>query len=301
MSSRALPAVSLEAATPAERRARRLAILMMCATMGCFTLTDSAAKFLGPHMSVWQVVWSRYLGATVSALILANPIHDPSVLRPIRLRVQLLRSLFLLASTLLSFIAVRSLPLADMTAIYFALPLAVALAAGPVLGERVGPHRLTAILVGFAGVLVVVRPWTGALKPAMALCLGNVIVSAGYNLLTRVVAQRDRSITTLIYSTLGGSVLLTPLMAVVWVTPQEPRVWLVFGIIGMIGAFSHWLVILAHARAPASILAPFVYTQLIWSVLSGVFIFGEVPATSTLAGAAIVVMSGVYLWWRESG
>ena len=293
--------VSLDAATPGERRARRLAILMMCVTMACFTATDSAAKFLGPHMSVWQVVWSRYLGATLSALVLANPIRDPSILVPKRLRLQVLRSLFLLASTLLSFLAVRSLPLADTTAINFALPLAVALAAGPVLGERVGPRRLAAIVVGFVGVLVVVQPWTGALEPAMGLCLCNVVLSAGYNMLTRIVAQRDRSLTTLIYSTLGGSILLTPLMPLVWMPPQEPRIWLVFGMIGLIGAFSHWLVILAHARAPASILAPFVYTQLIWSVLSGVLVFGDLPTASTLAGAGIVVLSGVYLWWRERG
>ena len=246
-------------------------------------------------------MWSRYLGATLFALFVANPLRHPQVLRPLRLRLQLLRSLFLLTSTLLSFLAVRSLPLADMTAINFALPLAVALAAGPVLGEWVGPRRLAAILFGFAGVLVVVHPWNGTLKPAIALCIGNVVVSAGYNMLTRVVAQRDRSLTTLIYSTLGGSILLTPLMAFVWVTPDSLRLWLILGFIGIVGACSHWLLILAHARAPASILAPFAYTQLIWSSLSGFIVFGDVPGPSTLAGAALVVLSGIYLWWRETG
>ena len=301
MSSHANPAASLDAGTVTERRARRTAILMMCVTMACFTLTDSSAKFLGPHLPVWQIVWSRYLGATLLALVLANPWRKPEVLRPARLRLQLVRSLFLLVSTILSFLAVRSLPLADMTAINFALPLAVALAAGPVLGEWVGPRRLAAILFGFIGVLVVVKPWSGVLKPAMVLCLCNVVVSAGYNMMTRIVAQRDRSLTTLIYSTLGGSILLTPMMAFVWVTPDGWRDWLVFLLIGVVGAFAHWLLILAHARAPASILAPFAYTQLIWSGLSGFLVFGDVPTASTLAGAAVVVASGFYLWWRERG
>ena len=301
MSSQALPAASLDARTDGERRGRRLAILMMCTTMACYTITDSAAKFLGPHLPIWEIVWARYLGATLFAMLLANPIRRPEVLRPVRLRLQLWRSLFLLISTLLSFIAVQFLQLAEATAINFALPLAVALAAGPVLGEWVGRKRLIAITVGFLGVLVVVRPWTGSLQPAMALCVCNVFVTAAYNMLTRVVAQRDRSLTTLIYSTLGGSVLLTPIVAVLWVTPDSLSVWLVLCSMGIVGAFGHWLLILAHARAPASILAPFAYTQLLWATLSGFIIFRDVPKPSTLLGGAIVVLSGIYLWWRESG
>lgn len=300
MSSHTRTAASLDARTDRERRGRRLAILMMCGTMACYTMIDSAAKYLGPHLPIWEIVWSRYIGATLFAIVLANPLRRPEVLRPVRLRLQLWRSLFLLASTLLSFVAVQSLQLAETTAINFALPLAVALAAGPVLGEWVGPKRLIAITVGFIGVLVVVRPWTGSLQPAMALCVCNVFVAAAYNMLTRVVAQRDRSLTTLIYSTLGGSVLLTPIVATRWVTPDSPSVWLVLAAIGVVGASGHWLLILAHARAPASILAPFTYTQLLWAALSGLLIFGDVPKRSTLLGAAVVVLSGIYLWWRES-
>lgn len=295
------PIVSLDARSDGERRARRLAILMMCVTMACYTTTDSAAKFLAPHLPLWQIVWVRYVGATLFALVLANPIAQPEILRPSRLGLQLLRSLFLLASTILSFVAVRYLQLAETTAINFALPLAVALAAGPVLGEWVGPRRLAAIAVGFLGVIIVVRPWTGTFHPAMGLCVANVAVSAGYNMLTRVVAQRDRSLTTLIYSTLGGSILLIPVVAVVWVAPDSLLVWLVMIAIGIVGALAHWLLILAHARAPASILAPFAYTQLLWATLSGFLVFGDVPKPSTFAGAGVVVLSGLYLLWRERG
>ncbi|MCW6511639.1 DMT family transporter [Lichenifustis flavocetrariae] len=301
MSTQAVPLASLDARSGEERRSRRIAILLMCVTMACYTATDSSAKFLAPHLPLWQIVWARYLGATLFALCLANPIKHPNMLRPERLGLQLVRSLFLLTSTILSFIAVRYLQLAETTAIFFALPLAIALAAGPILGEWVGPRRFAAILVGFTGVLVVVRPWTGTFHPAMGLCVANVIVSAGYNMLTRVVAQRDRALTTLIYSTLVGAILLTPIVLTHWVAPDSLQVTAVMVFIGVVGAFAHWLLILAHARAPASILAPFTYTQLIWASLSGLVVFGDVPKPSTLAGAGIVVLAGLYLWWRERG
>ena len=271
----------------------------MCATMVCYTALDSSAKWLGFSLPVWQIVWVRYLGATVLAVGFANPFANPRLLHSERLGLQLMRALFLLGSTILSFVAVRYLQLSETTSINFAMPLAVALAAGPLLGEWVGPRRLLAILAGFLGVLVVVRPDAGTVHPAMLLCLANVILGAGYNMLTRVVAQRDRASTTLIYSTIGGTILLAPVMPFVWVWPQTATVWGVVLLIGAVGSLGHYLVILAHARAPASILAPFSYTQLLWMVISGFVVFGDVPHASTIVGAAVVISSGLYLWYRE--
>ena len=133
----------------------------------------------------------------------------------------------------------------------------------------------------------------------MGLCVLNVVVSAGYNMLTRVVAQRDASLTTLIYTTLGGSLILTPVAIVVWTPPQSAGVWMVLLAIGLVGAAGQWLLILAHSRAPASILAPFAYTQLLWATLSGLLIFDDVPTLPTLLGGGIVIASGLYLWRRE--
>jgi drug/metabolite transporter (DMT)-like permease len=294
-----LPSSSLDARTDAERRRRRAAILMMCVVMACYTSTDSMAKYLAPHIPLLQIVWARYLGATLFALLLANPVARPEMLHSSRFSLQAIRSMLLLLSTFLSFVSVRYLQLAETTAITFALPFVIALAAGPILGEWVGPKRLAAIFVGFLGVLIVVRPWSGRIQPAMLLVVANVILTAGYNMLTRVLAQRDRSLTTLIYSTAGGAILLTPVMPIVWHRPDSSAVWIAMLMIGVVGACSHWLLIIAHGRAPASILAPFVYTQLIWAVLSGFLVFGDVPSLSTLGGAAIVIGSGLYLWSRE--
>lgn len=120
----------------------------MCLTVVAYTALDSAAKWLGLHLPVWQIIWVRYLGATMITLVIANPIGNPHLLRSERLGLQVLRSLFLLGSTVVNFIAVRHLQLSETTAINFALPLAIALAAGPFLGEWVGPRRLLAIVVG---------------------------------------------------------------------------------------------------------------------------------------------------------
>ena len=298
-SSPTLPLSSLDARSDAERDGRRTAILMMLAVMAGYTGTDSMAKYLAPHIPLLQIVWARYLGATLLALVLANPIARPEILHSQRLGLQLIRSMLLLASTFLSFISVRYLQLAQTTAIFFALPLTIALASGPILGEWVGPRRYAAILIGFFGVLIVVQPWSGAVHPAMLLCVVNVVVTAGYNMLTRVLAQRDRAMTTLIYTTAGGAVLLSPVIAFIWVQPESATVWLVMALIGLTGACSHGLLIAAHARAPASILAPFVYTQLIWAIVSGFLVFGDIPGLATLTGGGIVISSGLYLWYRE--
>ena len=271
----------------------------MCLTVLAYAALDSTAKWLGLHLPVWQIIWVRYVGAALITLVMANPIANPHLLRSERPGLQLLRSLFLLGSTVMSFIAVRYLQLSETTAINFALPLAIALAAGPFLGEWVGPRRLLAILAGFIGVLVVVQPGAGTMHPAMLLSLANVFFGAGYNMMTRVVAQRDRALTSLIYATLCGTVLVAPVVPFIWVKPQSPTVWVMLVAIGAIGTVAHGLLILAHARAPASILAPFSYTQLLWVTVSGFLVFGDVPRPATLLGGAIVVGSGLYLWYRE--
>lgn len=283
----------------AEQGERMTAIALMCATMIFYAALDTTAKWLGLSLPLLQIVWARYVGATLIALVIGNPLTAPHRLRSNGLRLQLIRSGFLFGSTVLSFTAVRYLQLSETTAINFALPLAVALAAGPVLGEWVGPRRLAAIVFGFVGVLVVVQPWTGRVHPAMLLSVANVGFGAGYNMLTRLVAQRDTARTTLIYSTLSGAVLLTPIIPFVWVAPPGAAAWAGLVGIGTIGAIAHSLIILAHARAPASILAPFSYMQLIWMVLLGYLLFGDVPHRSTMLGAGIVVVSGLYLWHRE--
>jgi drug/metabolite transporter (DMT)-like permease len=195
--------------------------------------------------------------------------------------------------------AVRFITLTKLTSITFAAPLIVALLAGPLLGEKIGPRRLVAVFVGFAGVLVVTRPFGGAMHPATVLAVVAAFANALYSILTRKLAAFDRPETTMFYTGLVGSVIMLPVLPFVWTTPAHVQTWAVLLCLGLLGALAHWLLILAHRRAPASLLAPFYYTQLLGAVAIGLVVFGEVPDRWTIVGSSIVIGSGLYLFYRE--
>jgi drug/metabolite transporter (DMT)-like permease len=275
-------------------------ILMIIGTVLCFACMDATAKWLGRSIPPVQVVAVRYIGSVIFASLLLNPWRAPKVMRTRRPRLQCLRSAFLLLSTTCSYVAVQYLPLTDMTTLTFASPLMVPLFAGPFLGEKIGPRRVAAIVVGFIGVLVVTRPVGHAFHAAALLVLLGALVNAFYSIATRKLAGQDAPETTMFYTGIVGAAVMLPVLPFVWETPPEPRVWGMMAAIGALGALAHWLLILAHKHAPASILAPFYYTQLIGAVAIGAVVFGELPDRWTLIGAGIIVASGLYVLYRES-
>lgn len=281
-------------------RARRLqAIGLMCAALACFACLDAIAKWLGQSMDPLQVVWARYVSALAFILVIFNPLHHPGVFVTKRPWVQSIRSALLFASTALNFVALQFLQLDQTVAIMFATPFIVAVLAGPMLGEWIGWRRWAAVVVGFCGVLVVTQPWSGDMHWAMALSLVGAFAYALYNILTRMVAGHDSAATTSLYSVAFGAVAASLVAPFVWTPPENLYVVLGMIAIGAFGGFGHWLLILAHERAPAGVVAPFIYTQLVWMVALGWLVFAQVPAANTLAGAAIVVASGLYLLYRE--
>lgn len=280
-------------------RERLVAIVLMCGALLCFTGIDTSAKWLGERVDTLQVVFARYLGSILLIALFVNGFTSPGVTRTARPGLQVLRSALLLGATLLNFIALRWLQLAETMAIMFSTPFLVALLAGPFLGERIGPRRLAAIAVGFVGVLVVVRPGLAGFHPAALLSLGAAACTALYGVTTRMLAGRDSSRTTLVYSGLVGLAVTAPIAPFVWEAPPSATAWLLLGAIGAFGAAGHWLLILAHERAPAAVLAPFFYTQIVWMIALGWLVFGDLPDGSTIAGAAVVVASGLYLFSRE--
>ena len=291
--------VSIEASSDADRRSRGIGILLMCCALVCFACLDASGKWLSRHVPVWEVVWARYLGATVLVLLFINPWTTERMLATTRPVIQTIRACLLFASTIFNFFALQKLQLAETMAIQFAMPLLVSLLAGPILGEWVGMHRLAAICVGFVGVLVVLRPGSGAIDPAAGFAVGGLFCYAFYSMLTRLLASSDPSRTTTLFSAVSGVVVLTPVLPLFWVWPEEWLVWLLLGVVGFFGGFGHWLLIIAHSRAPAAVLAPFVYTQIVWATGFGYFVFGDIPGPFTLGGALIVVCSGLYLFARE--
>ncbi len=285
--------------TAKARRNRLTGIALMCAALACFSCLDATAKYLVGHMDTLQVVWARYTSAFLLALVFYNPLSHPSLLRTKRPLLQFGRSALLLGSTALNFFAIRWLQLDEALSILFSTPLIVAILAGPLLGEWVGWRRWLAILVGFSGVLLVTRPGTGGIHPAAMLSMGSAVCYALYVIATRVLSRYDSTETTLFYSNLVGAAAMLPVLPFVWTVPESW--WLVFlmVILGGFGSLGHFLLIAGHRLAPASVLAPFIYTQIVWTATAGYAVFGDVPNRWTLAGCAVVIASGLYLLYRE--
>jgi drug/metabolite transporter (DMT)-like permease len=278
---------------------RFLAIALMCATMICFTGQDTCAKWLSASMPTAQIVWARYVGAAVIALAASRSLSRPVTLRSKRPWLQLVRSVLLLCATTANIVALRQLQLSETATISFLTPIFVALLAGPLLGEKVSTERMIAIALGFLGVVIATRPGTAAFQPIVLLAVAGVVCNSGYVLATRKLAGADSAQTTLAWTQIAGIVFLTPVLPWIWRQPPSAMAWLVMAAMGVFAATSHGMLIVAHRFAPAPTLTPFTYTQLIWMIVSGVLVFGDWPAASTLLGAALVVACGAYLALRE--
>jgi drug/metabolite transporter (DMT)-like permease len=286
--------------TDAEQaRARLTGIGLMCGAVLSFACLDAIAKYLNGYMDTMQVVWARYTGAFVLALFIFNPVSRPGLMRTKRPILQLVRSAMLLGSTVTNFLAFRYLQLDQALSILFSTPFMVAILAGPILGEWIGWRRWVAILVGFSGVLLVTRPGVGDVHWAALYSVASAAFYSLYIVATRVLSRSDTSDTTLFYSNLVGAVAMLPVLPFVWTTPNDPLIIVLMVVFGAFGSFGHYLLIVAHRLAPASVLAPFMYSQLLWATGFGYFVFGDIPNRWTLAGAAVVVASGLYLLHRE--
>lgn len=282
-----------------ERVTRLTGIALMCGAVACFAMLDTTAKYLSLYMSTLQVVWARYTGAFILPFIVSNPWTRPGLTRTTRPVLQLVRSVLLLASTLGNFAALRYLQLDEAIALVFSTPFFVAALSGPMLGEWVRWRRWTAIAVGFVGVLVVVRPGQGTFQPAALFSLSAALCYALYSIITRILARTDPNDTTLFYSNIVGAVALLPVVPFVWMTPTDPLVIALMVASGAMGSCGHYLLIAAHRLAPATVLSPFIYTEIVLVTVSGFLVFGDVPNRWTLTGAGIVVASGLYLLYRE--
>ena len=282
-----------------QQRHRLTGIGLMCGAVIGFACLDAIAKYLNGYMDTLQVVWARYTGGFVLAFLVSNPLSRPGLMRTERPGLQALRAAMMLGSTVMNFMAFRYLQLDQSLSILFSTPFLVAILSGPLLGEWIGWRRWVAILVGFAGVLLVTRPGVGGMHWAALYSVASAIFYSLYIVITRLLARTEQSDTTLFYSNILGAAAMLPVLPFVWSTPDDPWVIFLMIVFGAFGSIGHYLLIVAHWLAPASVLAPFMYTQLIWATCFGFLIFGDVPNNWTLAGAAVVVASGLYLLHRE--
>ena len=281
------------------RRQRLAGIALMCGAVATFSCLDTTAKYLVHYMDPLQVTWARYTGAFVLALFFLNPIRRPHMMVTQRPVLQIGRSTLLLGSTALNFFAIRYLQLDEALAILFATPFLVAVLGSQFLGERVGWYRWIAIGVGFSGVLLVTRPGIGGMHPAALLCVGSAICYGVYSIATRLLARTDSTETTTFYTNLVGAIAMIPIVFFVWTPPQSIFQGVLMAMTGFFGGFGHYLLVRGHRLAPASTLAPFIYTQMVWTTTLGFLVFGDVPHFWTIVGSVVVVASGLYLLHYE--
>lgn len=279
-----------------DRPTRGIAVMLVAVSL--FAVQDTAAKQLSGAYPAVEVAWARYFFSLVFVLLALPWSGRRAVLVSLRPGLQLLRGVFLYTSTLLFVLAVSHMPLATATAIGFVSPLLLTALSIPLLGETVGPRRWAAIAVGFLGVLVIIRPGFGGFDWALLLPVAMASFNAVYQAVTRLVRGADPPLTALLYPTAVGCVLGFLPVPFVWVTPAPADAALMV-LMGLCGALSHFCLIRAFALAPATTLAPFAYSQLVWVALFGYGVFGDVPDAATLLGAAVIAASGLYVFHRE--
>ena len=283
---------------------RLAAIGLMCLAVAFFSALDTAAKVLTTRMGipVIEAVWARFICQFAGLLILVPALGImalPDMFKTTRLKFQLVRSVLMVATTAFNFLALQTLRLDQTVTIVFLAPLVVALLAGPLLGEWVGWRRFAAIIVGFIGILIAVRPGFASVSPAVGYALSAMLAYALFMLLTRYISGADPPVVTLFYSMFVGTIAGAPFALAHWVSPPDWTGWVLLTSMGLFGCAGHYLFIHAYRLAPASAITPFLYTQILTMAGFGYFVFGDVPDHWTLLGAAIVVSSGVYLLGRE--
>lgn len=282
-----------------QRRQRLIGIALMCGAVALFACLDTTAKYLNTQMDSLEIAWARYTSAFVLTLIVSNPLTHSDLLRTRSPKFQIIRSVLLVGSTALNFLGLRWLQLDEALSIIFTFPFIVAIISGPLLGEWIGWRRWSAIGFGFAGVLLITRPGLGGMHPAALITLGATICYGFYAVITRIVSRVDSNQTSLFYSNAIGALLMLPVIPFVWQPPANWVIALMLAMTGVLGSAGHYFLIAGHKLAPASVLSPFIYTQLIWVVILGYRVFDHVPNGWTMAGAAMVIGSGLYLLYRE--
>jgi len=274
-------------------------IAYMCAGAFCMIALDVAVRTLLENYALTQVILLRSAFALVLIALLIVQRRQTHVLRTRRVGWHVFRSLLMVGCMFTFFYALKLLQLADVTAIVFAAPLIVTALSRPFLGEHVGPWRWAAVIVGFVGVLIVVRPGFGVVNPAALIVLVSAVLYSGLALTARKLAGTESPWSLSLYSFIGPTLVAGIANIGSWDTPDLVS-WVLFALSGLFGALAFLFINAAYGRAPAAIIVPFEYTALIWAMGAGYLFWGEIPALNTWLGAGIIVASGLLILFRET-
>lgn len=285
---------SAEAATPLA------AIACMFGAGLLFSFLDASAKYLVQGgMEAPFVAWARFAVHLALVFVLLRGWRSRSIYRAASVPLQVLRGCLLFSSTFFNFLALQTLQLAETMSIFFLAPMMITALAGPLLGEWAGWRRWLAVLVGFAGVLVITRPGFGTLEIGHLYSIAATLGYSFYAIMTRRMGARESAESLIFYSALAPVVLMAPALPYTASLPPDLLHWILLLSLGFYGGFGHWLIIKAHRRATASALAPYPYLQMVWMIGFGYAVFGDLPDGFTIAGALVIVASGLYIVHRE--
>lgn len=273
----------------------------MCFAAAVLPFMNGIGKLLSETYPPEQVVWARFVSHLVWVVALTAPRLGTALFRSARPGLQAWRSMAMLSSSVIFFVALPHIGLAEASVINFVSPFLVMLLALPMLGERFVAHRLLGVTVGFLGVILVIRPGADVFNWASVAIFVSSAFYALYQVLTRMVAPHDRPETSILYSVLAGSVAMSLVMPWFWKTPLSVRDAVLFASLGFIGAVGHYGIARALVYAPASVISPFNYVQLIGAVGVGYVLFAALPDAWTWFGAVLIVGAGLFIGWREAG
>ncbi|SIO32771.1 DMT family transporter [Vannielia litorea] len=282
------------------RTPQSLGILLMIATTFVFAVQDGLSRYLSETYPVMMVVMIRYWFFALFVLTIAARARGGlrAAARSNRPFLQIFRGVLLAAEICIAVQSFVWLGLVEAHAIFACYPLLIAALSGPVLGERVGWRRWSAIGVGFLGILVILRPGFGVFTPASLAALASALMFALYGLLTRYASRYDTTATSFFYTGISGAVVMTAAALWQW-TPMAPADWAWMGCLCLTGVTGHWLLIKTYEVAEASAVQPFAYFQLVFSSIIGVLFWSDILPPATVIGAAIVVCAGLFTLWRE--
>lgn len=272
----------------------------MVTGVSLFALMDAMSKLLAVSQPLGQIVWARYAFALPIVAAVARPAAWPSLLRVASPGLQFVRGLLPVLASFAVVAGLALLPLAEVTALTFASPLVVVALSVPLLGERVSRHDWLGVLAGFAGILIIVRPGAGAIAWAALLPLACAVCFALFQLTSRMVGRNDSAAASLTWTIMVGLAVTTPLLLLDWRAPS-PLGWALLAGSGLCFGLAQLCLAAAFRHAPAALLAPFTYTQIVPAVLLGFVLFGAVPDVWAALGTAVVIGAGLYVLHRRSG
>ncbi len=276
-----------------------IGVALMLVAMVNMPFIDVFAKFLGQDgVPVLQIVWARMVFGSLLILPFALRQASPAQLIPADPLYLLLRASLMISATFSFFWALKFLPIADALAIFFVQPLLITLLSPLILGEKVGPRRLIACLIGFIGTLIIIRPGFVAMNPGSFLALAAGSFLALYFLLTRKISGKAPASVTTLQTTVIGAAIASAVMPFLWQMPT-PGQWAMFIGLGAVATFGHFLIVRAYDYAEASLLAPLAYTEMVMATFLGWFFFDQLPDRWTIFGVAILIACAIYISMRE--